>query len=87
LVDLGSENQASKFGRCQCGFVGSLCLWFYCEGNMKGSIRAFVGFMLVFGAVGALDHDPSASVFTATMVALAGLAVMYSGVRAMTGVK
>ena len=54
---------------------------------MQGSIRLVVGFLMVFGAVGALDHDPSASVFTATMVAFAGLAVMYSGVRAMNGVK
>lgn len=54
---------------------------------MKGSIRAFIGFMLVFGAVGGLDYDPNASVFVATMVALAGLAIMYSGVRAMNGVK
>lgn len=54
---------------------------------MKGSIRAFIGFMLVFGAVGTLDYDPTASVFTATMVAIVGLAIMYSGVRAMNGVK
>lgn len=54
---------------------------------MKGSIRAFIGFMVVFGAVGTLDYDPTASVLTQTLVAVVGLAIMYSGVRAMNGAK
>jgi hypothetical protein len=54
---------------------------------MKGSIRAFIGFMLAFGAVGALDFDPNASLLLQTSVAVVGLLVMYSGVRAMNGVK
>lgn len=53
------------------------------EFAMKGSIRALVGFMVVFGAVGTLEIDPAASVLVQAGLALAGLAVMYSGVRAM----
>ena len=50
---------------------------------MKGSIRAIVGFFIVFGAVGGLDADPSSSVLLATSAAVVGLLLMYSGVRAM----
>lgn len=50
---------------------------------MKGSIRALVGFLIVFGSVGALDSDPSASLLVQTAIAVLGLAIMYSGVRAM----
>jgi hypothetical protein len=50
---------------------------------MKGSIRAFVGFMLTFGAVGTLDYDPSASLLLQSGIAVLGLLVMLSGVRAM----
>jgi hypothetical protein len=52
---------------------------------MKGSIRAIVGFLIVFGAVGGLEHDPSSSVLLATSAAVVGLLLMYSGVRAMNG--
>ena len=51
---------------------------------MTGSIRAFVGFMVVYGAVGTLESDPVASELTMALIALAGLAVMASGVSAMT---
>jgi hypothetical protein len=54
---------------------------------MKGSIRAIVGFLIVFGAVGGLDADPSNSVLLATSLAIVGLLLMYSGVRAMNGGK
>ena len=50
---------------------------------MKGSIRAFVGFMLAFGAVGTLDYDPSASLLLQSSIAALGCLVMLSGVRAM----
>ena len=50
---------------------------------MRGYIRAGVGFMMVFGAVGGLDADPAAPLLTLTLVAIAGLAVMASGVFAM----
>ena len=50
---------------------------------MKGSIRMLVGFLVAAGAVGTLDIDPSASVLVQGLIGLAGLAVCYSGVRAM----
>ena len=50
---------------------------------MKGSIRAIVGFLIVFGAVGGIDADPSASLLIQTSLALLGLGIMYSGVSAM----
>jgi|APGre2960657373_1045057.scaffolds.fasta_scaffold201370_2 hypothetical protein len=50
---------------------------------MKGSIRACVGFLCVFGAVGSLDYDPSASIMVALSLAVFGLGLMYSGVTAM----
>lgn len=48
---------------------------------MAGSIRSFVGFILVFGAVGGLDAGSD----LASCIALSaiGLAVLASGVSAM----
>jgi len=51
--------------------------------TMRGSIRAIVGFFIMYGAVGSMDYDPSASVLLATLLALCGAGIMYSGVRAM----
>jgi hypothetical protein len=50
---------------------------------MKGSIRAIVGFLCVFGAVGTIDADPSSSILLQVSLALLGLGIMYSGVSAM----
>jgi hypothetical protein len=50
---------------------------------MKGSIRAVVGFLIVFGAIGTLDYDPQASLITQTILAVLGLALMASGTRAI----
>ena len=50
---------------------------------MSGSIRAGVGFMMVFGAVGTMDIDPTVSLVQLALLALAGLAIMLSGVLAM----
>ena len=50
---------------------------------MKGSIRFFVGFLVVSGAVGTLDIDPSASVLVQCAIGAVGLAIMYSGAKAM----
>jgi len=50
---------------------------------MKGSIRAIVGFFCVFGAVGGMDHDPSASILLQMAIAVVGLGLLYSGVNAM----
>lgn len=50
---------------------------------MKGSIRAFVGLFIVFGAVGGIDNATGVDLYVSTLLAVAGLAIMYSGVRAM----
>ena len=52
---------------------------------MKGSIRMLAGILVAHGAVGTLDADTSASALVQGAIALAGLAVCYSGVRAMIG--
>lgn len=52
---------------------------------MRGSIRAFVGFLIAYGAVGSLDVDPTASELLMVAVAVIGLGIMASGVSAMTG--
>jgi hypothetical protein len=49
---------------------------------MRGSIRALVGFLLVFGAVGGMD-TPDESLATLMAIAVLGLAIMWSGVDAM----
>jgi hypothetical protein len=49
---------------------------------MKGSIRAGLGFLLAFGAVGGME-DPANSLMLCVALAAVGLAFMYSGVRAM----
>lgn len=49
---------------------------------MTGSIRAVVGFLMVFGAVGGLDNGSSLGLCVG--VAVAGLALMAAGVNAMT---
>lgn len=54
---------------------------------MKGSIRALVGFLVAFGAMGTLEVEPQASVLVQTAIAAVGLFVMYSGVTAMKGAK
>jgi hypothetical protein len=50
---------------------------------MRGSIRFFAGLLVVFGAVGTMDADPSASLMVVVAAAAVGLGLMYSGVRAM----
>ena len=52
---------------------------------MKGSIRAIVGFLVVFGAVGGMDNASDSALFTTLLpVALVGLCLMASGVNAMS---
>lgn len=51
---------------------------------MKGSIRMLLGFLIAFGAVGTLDYDPNASVVLQGLLAMAGLLIAYSGVKAMS---
>ena len=50
---------------------------------MKGSIRIIVGFLIVLGAVGTLEADPSASVLLQVAIAVTGLVIMASGVASM----
>lgn len=50
---------------------------------MKGTIRFALGFLVAFGAVGTLEVDPNSSLILQTALALAGLAVMASGARAI----
>lgn len=54
---------------------------------MRGSIRAILGFMCVFGAVGSLDNAPDGELGLAVSIALLGCAIMYSGVSAMKGTR
>lgn len=48
---------------------------------MRGSIRALVGFLMVFGAVGGMDTG--SPLLACVVLAVAGLALMASGVSAM----
>lgn len=48
---------------------------------MRGSIRTLVGFLMVFGAVGGLDNG--SPLVACVAIAVAGLALMASGVSAM----
>ena len=48
---------------------------------MKGSIRAITGFLLAFGAVGGIETGSALAPTLA--IAIAGLALMASGVKAM----
>jgi hypothetical protein len=50
---------------------------------MKGSIRLIVGLLVVYGAVGQSDFDPSTPVLQTLAVAAVGLGIMFWGVRAM----
>lgn len=51
---------------------------------MKGSIRLAVGFLITFGAVGGLDTG--GELLPCVILALSGLAIMFSGVTAMKGI-
>jgi succinate-acetate transporter protein len=50
---------------------------------MRGSIRMLVGFLIAFGAVGTIEVNPDANLIVQMVIALAGLAVMLTGVSAM----
>ena len=50
---------------------------------MKGSIRVFVGLIIVFGAAGGLDNTPDSDLYKSILLAVCGLFIMYSGVLAM----
>lgn len=50
---------------------------------MKGSIRFFVGLLVVFGAVGGLDNATDAQLPILLAVSALGLFSMYSATKAM----
>ena len=50
---------------------------------MKGSIRAILGLIVVFGAVGGMDNATDGQLLALLPIAVVGLLVMYSGVRVM----
>jgi hypothetical protein len=50
---------------------------------MQGSIRLAVGFLIVFGAVGAMDSGPVEDFVYQIAAASIGLLFMSSGVKAM----
>jgi hypothetical protein len=54
---------------------------------MKGSIRAILGLLVVFGAAGGLDTATDAQLPTVLVIAAVGLFIVYSGVTAMKGSK
>lgn len=54
---------------------------------MKGTIRAIVGLLIVFGAAGGLDNAPDSQLLVVLLVAVLGLGIMYSGVSAMKGAR
>jgi len=49
---------------------------------MRGSIRMFIGFFLLWGAAGALDF-PENSLLTCVSIAVLGALIGLSGVNAM----
>jgi hypothetical protein len=50
---------------------------------MQGSIRMFVGFFFVFGAVGGMDAGPADYLGYQIAIAVVGLLLMFSGTKAM----
>lgn len=50
---------------------------------MRGSIRAIVGLLVVFGAAGGIDNATNEQLLTLILVAAAGLGLMASGTAAM----
>ena len=49
---------------------------------MRGTIRAVVGFLIVFGTVGTIEINPDANLILQTSLAILGLAIMANGVAA-----
>lgn len=49
---------------------------------MKGSIRFLLGLLIVFGAVGGMEHE-TATMSEGILLSIIGLISMFSGVNAM----
>lgn len=54
---------------------------------MKGSIRAIVGLLIVFGVAGGIDTASDSQLLALILVAAAGLGLMASGTKAMNRVE
>lgn len=52
--------------------------------NPSNAIVTIVGFLIAYGAVGTMDMDPTASVLQMTVIAFAGLGLMFAGVNGLT---
>lgn len=50
---------------------------------MRGSIRAIVGLLVVFGVCGGIDNATDSQLLTLLVFAALGLGIMASGVSAM----
>jgi hypothetical protein len=50
---------------------------------MKGSIRVFVGLIMTLGAAGGFDTAADSDLLSLSLIAIAGLGIMVSGVMAM----
>lgn len=50
---------------------------------MKGSIRVFVGLLLVMGSVGGIDNATDGQLLPLIGIAAIGLFTMYSGAKAI----
>lgn len=50
---------------------------------MRGSIRFFIGFLVVFGAMGYIESCSDAGLLAGIVVAAAGLGLMSAGVSAL----
>lgn len=54
---------------------------------MKGSIRAIVGLLIVFGVAGGLDTATDSQLLTLIVLGALGLGIMASGTNAMKEVR
>ena len=54
---------------------------------MRGSIRAIVGLLVVFGVAGGIDTASDAQLLSLILVAALGLGLMASGTAAMNEVR
>ena len=50
---------------------------------MRGTIRALIGFLLVFGSAGGIDNATDSELLLLAGIAAMGMMLMFSGVKAM----
>lgn len=54
---------------------------------MRGTIRVLLGLLVLFGVAGGLDNASDAELFLLVAMSVVGALLMFSGVRAMNGVR